>query len=192
MYKVVVTTEFADEQLISIAKDMLKGKADVVFDPVYSKEENIIAKCKDADAVIACYDPFTDKVFKALPKLKLVSVISIGFNFIDAEAAKKYGISVSNNPTYCVEEVANHTLALVMALNRKLFDYNKAVKADNIWNAGSQKGQIKRLNKQTFGLVGFGNIARRVAKRMQATGAKVIAYDPFIKQDFADQFACKW
>jgi len=190
MYKVVVTTPFADEQLLSVAKDMLKGKAEVVFDPVHS-EEDIIEKCKDADAVIACYDPFTDKVFNALPKLKLVSVISIGFNFIDAVAAKKYNVAVCNNPFYCVEEVADHSAALLLALNRKLMQYNKEVKVDKVWSALTQKGKVKRMCTQTFGLVGFGNIARRLAKRMQGFGCEVIAYDPYIKQDFADQFGVK-
>jgi D-3-phosphoglycerate dehydrogenase len=188
MYKVVVTTEFADDQLMSVAKEMLKGKAEVILDPCYGSEDALIEKCKDADAVLAVYDPFTDKVYSALPKLKLVSVLSIGFNFIDADAAKKYGIAVCNNPHYCVEEVADHTAALTLALNRKLFEYNKAVKVDKVWSSTAQKGNIKRMCTQTFGLVGFGNIARRVAKRMQGFGCTVIAYDPYIKQDFADQF----
>jgi len=190
MLKVVVTTDFADQEFMKVANEVLGDIAQVVHDPCHTEEE-IIEKCKDADAALAIYDPFTDKVFASLPKLKLVSVVSIGFNFIDAVAAKKYGIAVCNNPMYCVEEVANHTLALVMALNRQLFQYNKEVKVDNVWSALTQKGKIKRLNKQTFGLVGFGNIARRVAKRMQATGCEVIAYDPYIKQDFADQFGVK-
>jgi D-3-phosphoglycerate dehydrogenase len=173
---------------MSVANEMLKGKAEVVLDPCYGSEDALIEKCKDADAVLAVYDPFTDKVYAALPKLKLVSVLSIGFNFIDADAAKKYGIAVSNNPHYCVEEVANHTTALVMALNRKLFDYNKAIKVDHVWSSLAQKGNIKRMSEQTFALVGLGNIARRVAKRMKSCGCTVIAYDPYIKQDFADQF----
>jgi D-3-phosphoglycerate dehydrogenase len=190
MLKVVVTTDFADEAFMKVANEVLGDIAEVVHDPCHTEDE-IIEKCKDADAALAIYDPFTDRVFASLPKLKLVSVISIGFNFIDAVAAKKYGIAVSNNPRYCVEEVANHTLALIMALNRKLFDYNKEIKVDHVWNGLTQVGKIKRLSEQTFGLVGFGNIARRVAKRMQACGCTVIAYDPYIKQDFADQFGVK-
>ena len=187
MLKVVVTTDFADEAFMKVAHEVLDDIAVIEHIPCHTEEE-IIKNCADADAALAIYDPFTDKVFASLPKLKLVSVISIGFNFIDAVAAKKYDIAVCNNPHYCVEEVANHTLAMVMALNRQLFEYNKEIKVDHVWNALTQKGKIKRLNQQVFGLVGFGNIARRVAKRMQATGCKVIAYDPYIKQDFADQF----
>ncbi len=185
--KVVVTTNFVDDEFMKVANEVLGDIADVVLDPGATEDE-LIEKCKDADAALAIYDPFTDKVFAALPKLKLVSVISIGFNFIDAEAAKKYGIAVCNNPTYCVNEVADHTAALMLALNRRLLNYNTAIKVNHVWSATAEKGNIKRMNTQTVGLVGFGNIARRVAARMQACGCKVIAYDPYIKQEFADQF----
>ncbi len=187
MYKVIVTTEYADDQLMNLAKEMLAGKAEVEL-IACPTEEDLIEKCQDADATLSGYELFTDKVFAALPKLKLVSILSIGYNFADVDAAKKYGIAVCNNPTYCVNEVADHTAALMLALNRRLLNYNTAIKVNHVWSATAEKGNIKRMNTQTVGLVGFGNIARRVAARMQACGCKVIAYDPYIKQEFADQF----
>ncbi len=187
MYKVIVTTDYADDQLMNLAKEMLKGKAEIEL-IACPTEEDLIEKCQDADATLSGYEPFTDKVFAALPKLKLVSILSIGYNFADVDAAKKYGVAVCNNPTYCVNEVADHTMALLLTLNRRLFNYNAAIKKEHIWSARMEKGNIKRMNTQTVGLVGFGNIARRVAARMQACGCKVIAYDPYVKQEFADQF----
>jgi D-3-phosphoglycerate dehydrogenase len=187
MYKVIVTTDYADDQLMNLAKEMLKGKAEIEL-IACPKEEDLIEKCQDADATLSGYEPFTDKVFAALPKLKLVSILSIGYNFADVDAAKKYGVAVCNNPTYCVNEVADHTMALLLTLNRRLFNYNAAIKKEHVWSARMEKGNIKRMNTQTVGLVGFGNIARRVAARMQACGCKVIAYDPYVKQEFADQF----
>jgi D-3-phosphoglycerate dehydrogenase len=187
MYKVIAATKFADETLITIAKEMLKEQGEVTLD-VCSSEEELIRKCSDADAVIAVHEPFTDKVLTALPKLKLISSLGIGFNSIDTEAAKKHGIAVCNNPFYCVNEVADHTVILALMLNRRIFEFNKEIKVDRVWSPTSQKGKIRRISTQTFGLVGFGNIARRVAKRMQGFGCTVIAYDPYIKQDFADQF----
>lgn len=187
VYKVIVTTGSADDQLMELAKKMLKGKAEVERIPCATEEE-LIEKCQDADATLTGYEPFTEKVFAAMPKLKLVSIISIGYNFTDVDAGKKHGVAVCNNPTYCVNEVADHTMALLLTLNRRLMNYNTAVKSDYVWNARQEKGNIKRVNTQTLGLVGFGNIARRVAARVQACGCKVIAFDPYVKQEFADQF----
>jgi D-3-phosphoglycerate dehydrogenase len=192
MISVVVTADLGpgNELFKKITHDILGDIAEIIHEPC-STEEAIIEKCKNADAVIAGLDPFTEKVFAVLPKLKMVSEVAIGYNTIDTEAAKKYGVAVSNNPRYCVDEVAEHTLALIMALSRKILNYNTAVKAKHEWNPQAQRGKVKRLSTQTFGLIGFGNIARRVAKRMQANGCSVIAYDPYIKQDFADQFNTK-
>lgn len=192
MINVVVTADLGpgNELFKKITHDILGDIAEIIHEPC-STEEAIIEKCKNADAVIAGLDPFTEKVFAALPKLKMISGVAIGFNTFDTEAAKKYGVAVSNNPRYCVDEVAEHTLALIMALSRKILNYNTAVKVKHEWNPQAERGKIKRLNTQLFGLIGFGNIARRVAKRMQANGCSVIAYDPYIKQEFADQFNTK-
>lgn len=192
MLKVVAVAQFgpAEEAFKKIANEVLGDIAEIQVERC-DTEEKIISVCKDADAIIAGLDPFTEKVFASLPKLKMLSGVAIGYNTFDAEAAKKYGIAVSNNPRYCVNEVADHACSLILALTRKLFDYNKEVKVDHVWSAQSQRGKIKRVCVQTLGLMGFGNIARLVAKRMQGFGCEIIAYDPYIKQEFADQFNVK-
>jgi len=190
MYKVVITTDIADDEYVAIAKKVLKDFAEVEK-IVCRSEEDLIEKCADADATISIFEPFTEKVFSALPKLKFISVSGVGYNFIDTKAAAKYGVGVCNNPFYCVEEVADHTASLILTLNRKIVDYYKAVKVDKVWNAAAQKGKIRRLSTQVVGLVGFGNIAKRVAKRMQGFGCEVIAYDPYISQDKAEPYNVK-
>ena len=192
MLKVVATAQFgpAADAFKKIADEILGDIAKISIIPC-DTEEKIIEACKDADAVIAGLDPYTQKVFASLGKLKMVSGVAIGYNTFDVEAAKKYGVAVSNNPRYCVNEVADHACSLILALTRKLLDYNKEIKVDHVWSAQSQRGKIKRVCVQTLGLMGFGNIARLVAKRMQGFGCEIIAYDPYIKQDFADQFNVK-
>ena len=192
MLKVVVTAAMSNinEMFKQVAPEILGDIAELSY-VLGDTEEILIEACADADAAISALDPFTEKVFAALPKLKMVSCAAIGYNTIDAGAAKKHGVAVCNNPRYCVNEVADHACALMLALNRKLLTYNTEVKKDYKWMPSTQKGKIRRVNTQTLGLIGFGNIARLVAKRMQAFGCTVIAYDPYIKQDFADQFNVK-
>ncbi|MEL7569590.1 MAG: C-terminal binding protein [Eubacteriaceae bacterium] len=192
MLKVVATAQFgpAADAFKKISDEILGDIAEISIIPC-DTEDKIIEACKDADAVIAGLDPYTEKVFASLEKLKMVSGVAIGYNTFDVEAAKKYGVAVSNNPRYCVNEVADHASALILALVRKLLDYNKQVKTEYVWAPQSQRGKIKRVCVQTLGLIGFGNIARLVAKRMQGFGCEIIAYDPYIKQDFADQFNVK-
>jgi D-3-phosphoglycerate dehydrogenase len=190
MYKVVITTDIADSEYVAVAREVLKDFAQVEKIVCHS-EEDLIANCADADATISIFEPFTEKVFSALSKLKFISVSGVGFNAVDVKAAAKYGVGVCNNPFYCIEEVADHTVALILTLSRKIVDYYNAVKVDKVWQAAAQKGKIRRLSTQIVGLIGFGNIARGVAKRMQGFGCEIIAYDPYISQEVADQYNVK-
>ncbi len=150
-------------------------------------QDEIIANCKEADALIVTDCDVTAKVVEALPNLKYVSGAIIGFNTIDLEATKKAGIPVSNNPRYCTNEVADHTCALIMTLNRHILQLNKEVQTEYKWSRGQTipAKDVRRLNTQTLGLFGFGAIAKAVAKRMQAFGLTVIAYDPYVTKEQA-------
>lgn len=141
-------------------------------------EEDLINNLKDADAVISAYEPFTRKVMEKLPNLKVISQASIGFNSVDIDAARDLGIAVLNNPGYCSPEVADHTMALILALNRRILQFNKSVQEDKEWRYDLYT-DIDRIGDQVLGLYGFGAIARDVAKRAQAFGMEVIASDPY-------------
>lgn len=149
-------------------------------------EEDLIENLQDADAVISAYEPFTARVMDALPKLKVISQASIGFNTVDIKAAAERGIAVINNPHYCVSEVADHTMALLLTLDRRIKIYEKSVQEDKEWNY-ELCPDIVRLSEQVLGLFGFGNIARQVAKRAQAFGMKVIAADPYANLELANK-----
>jgi D-3-phosphoglycerate dehydrogenase len=99
---------------------------------------------------------------------------------IDLEAATAAGIIVTNNPTYCIEEVAEHTMALLLSAARKITFYDRQVRAGT-WAVPPGKPMF-RLAGSTLGLVGFGNISRAVAVRAAAFGMKVLYADPFVKQ----------
>ena len=147
-------------------------------EPIGDDEDRLIEYCRGADAVIGDYQFFSRRVLESLPQLKLVQFMSVGFNYIDADAAKELSIGVCNCPTYCTNEVADHTTALILAINRRLFQYHRDI-LNGIWAATVHPNMLS-MRELTIGLAGFGAIPKQVAKRVMAFGAKVVAYDPYI------------
>ncbi len=157
---------------------------DVVVTQVYG-EDDVISALKDADAAIAEYAQFTDKVFKALPELKIVCNFAIGVDNIDIEAAKTRGIAIANSPDYCLDEVAEHAMALIVALLRNIVGY--AIDVNNhIWD-WAKTPRLQRIKGLTLGLIGCGKIPRRVARMAIGYGMSVIGFDPFLSKEAADE-----
>lgn len=182
MFKIVLTHP---QKTAEVEKQFIPEGAE--FEIKHSPtEEDLINNLQDVDAVISAYEPFTAKVMDALPKLKIISQAAIGFNSVDIDAAKERGIAVINNPSYCTPEVADHTLAMILALDREIVRYNKAVHIDKEWRYDLFP-EVVRFSEQVLGLYGFGNIAREVAKRAQAFGVKIIATDPYMNMELAKQ-----
>jgi D-3-phosphoglycerate dehydrogenase / 2-oxoglutarate reductase len=119
-------------------------------------------------------------VMAKMPKCRIIARYGIGVDTIDLDAATAAGIIVTNNPTYCIEEVAEHTMALLLACARKVAFYDRLVRAGT-WAVPPGK-PLFRLDGSTLGLIGFGNIARQVAVRAAAFGMKVLYADPFVKE----------
>src|SRR5581483_5600320 len=149
-------------------------------------EQNIVESCADAD-VIMCFglSPFTDRVFASLPKLKLVQQCTVGYDWIDVDAATRHGVAVANSPFFCTEEVSDHAVMHIMACARKLSQQLWAAR-EHGWNrqaAVEQMGEIFRLRGRTLGFVAFGRIARLTAQKMSGFGMTYIAYDPYLKPE---------
>jgi D-3-phosphoglycerate dehydrogenase len=115
-----------------------------------------------------------------MPKCRIIARYGIGVDTIDLDAATAAGIIVTNNPTYCIEEVAEHAMTLLLAGARKVALYDRLVRGGR-WEVPPGK-PIFRLAGSTVGLVGFGNIARKVAVRAAAFDMHVLFFDPFIRQ----------
>src|SRR5258708_15818438 len=115
-----------------------------------------------------------------MPRCKIIARYGIGVDTIDLDAATQAGIIVTNNPTYCIEEVAEQTMALILSSARKIPFYDRMVRAGR-WEVPPGK-PIYRLVGRTLGLVGFGNIARQAAARAAAFGLNVLYSDPFVKE----------
>ena len=152
--------------------------AELVVRPSQTEDE-VIENAKDADIIITVYEPLTKRVLENLPQLKLVVYRSIGFNNIDLDYANAINLPVSHITKYCVDEVANYVLSAILSNNRRLLEFNKAVKSEHKWDC-ELFPEMRRLSAQTVGLIGFGNIPKLVAERLRVFGPRVIAYDPFV------------
>ena len=138
-----------------------------------------LGEAGDCDALLNTYaGPITGADMARMTKCKIIARYGIGVDTIDLDAATRAGIIVTNNPTYCIEEVAEHTMALLLACARKVALYERLVRAGR-WEVPPGKPMF-RLAGRTLGLVGFGNIARAVAVRAAAFGMRVVYADPFV------------
>jgi len=156
--------------------------ARLVFAQIGSEEE-IIAATRDADAILVDYGPITRKVISALERCRIISVYAIGVDSIDVEAATEKGIIVTNVPDYCIDEVSDHALLLLLASARKLHTIASRVKnGASTWEFTPVR-PIHRLRGRTLGVIGFGSIGRAAAKKAQAFGLRVIAYDEYVAAD---------
>src|SRR5499427_10466268 len=174
----VVITDYVWESL-DVEKKTLGDLAELVALKT-KKPEEFLSQAADCDALLNTYaGPITADVMSKMPKCRIIARYGIGVDTIDLEAATRAGIIVTNNPTYCIEEVAEHAMALLLACARKVAFYDRAVRAGK-WEVPPGK-PIFRLSGRTLGLVGFGNIARQVAVRAQAFGMRILYTDPFVK-----------
>ena len=141
-------------------------------------EEEIITLTQGADAVLNCYAKMTARVIEKLSRCKVIARYGIGVDNVDLAAANKARILVTNVPDYCIDEVSDHALALLLSLARQIVAADRAVKG-GAWDVVAHGG-IRRLRGQTLGVVGFGKIAIAVASKAQAFGLRVLAHDPYL------------
>jgi len=124
--------------------------------------------------------PLGEEDIKGLTSCKIISVTGIGYDEFDLDAATKQGVAATNAPGFCVEEVSDHALALILALNRHLPECQEITRKglwefEDVWS-------IRRLKGQILGLVGVGKIGKAVARKAGAFGLKVKAYDPYLSK----------
>ncbi|ADK80058.1 C-terminal binding protein [Sediminispirochaeta smaragdinae] len=147
-------------------------------------EQELIDFAADADAVIVQYAPITRNVLEHLPSCKIVSRYGIGIDNVDTIAAQELGIYVAHNPEYCIDEVSDHALAMIMTLQRQIASGTDLVK-QGIWDF-TKLTPIKASPQTTIGIIGFGHIGRRIAQKLQAIGFSCIAHDPYVAQETFD------
>ena len=139
---------------------------------------DILAVARDADGVLVTYAKLPGEMLRQFERCKVIGRFGLGVDNIDIKAAAALGIVVTFVPDYCLQEVSDHTMALILALARKVPFSNALVQVGR-WEMPAVV-PIRRLEGQILGLVGLGNIPRRVAPKAMAFGMKVIAHDPYV------------
>ena len=173
----VVITDYVWESL-DVEKATLGGLAELVALKTKTPAE-FLPYAGDCDALLNTYaGPITAETMARMPVCKIIARYGIGVDTIDLDAATEAGIIVTNNPTYCIDEVAEHAMALILACARKVSVYDRLVRGGQ-WNIAPGK-PIFRLSGSTLGLVGFGHIGQQVAARAQAFGMRVLFFDPAV------------
>jgi len=173
---------------LNIEREVFEG-TDVTLRPVdVETTDDLCRALGGVDAVIdrLLAAPYTAEVIDALDRCAVVARCGIGTDALDVERAAERGMYVVNVPTYCQDEVSEHTLMLLLALQRELASYDAAMK-DGVWAQDVTTPTVHRLRGQTLGLVGFGTIARLVAEKAQAFGMDVVASDPYVD---AEEMTC--
>jgi glycerate dehydrogenase len=169
-----------------------------LYERTGADDQLILQRIGDAQAVLTNKTPLDRQVIEAAPNLKYIGVLATGFNVVDIAAAKEKKISVTNIPSYSTNEVAQHTFALLLEITNQVGLHATAVRNGEWTNAKDftfWKKPLISLTNKTFALVGFGHIAKAVARLAHAFGMKVIFYnhrpkkftEPWLKQVSLDE-----
>jgi D-3-phosphoglycerate dehydrogenase len=154
-------------------------RAGMTFEILQTRSpDELVARARDADALLVQYAQITPAIVNALPRLKVIGRYGVGFDTIDVTAASARGVYVCNCPDYCTEEVADHTLALLMAVTRQLFPLREHF-GDGRWSIESARA-IQRLRGRVLGIIGVGRIGSAVARRTAPLGLRLLGHDPYV------------
>ena len=144
----------------------------------------------DADAVITQFAPVNAEVIASMKQAKVIVRYGIGVDNVDLEAAKVRGIPVCNVPDYCIDEVADQTLAFLLATTRQVVT-NCVRNREGKWGLATPLDQMRALRDLTVGVVGFGRIGREVVARLRAFKCKVLVHDPVVAAGEIEQAGAK-
>lgn len=171
----------------------ISGMSEAFGEPVeclirpYVSDEELVQELAGACGLITGFLEIGEEILAQVPDLACISVSGVGYSNIDVAAAKRHHVAVCHIREYCTEEVAEHTFALIGALNRHLKYYTKRVEEEHEWKYQTIGGE-KNLSGQTLAIFGFGKIGKRVAALAGAYGMKVLAVDPYTDEKDA---ACR-
>lgn len=185
----VVITDYKDvlernlEYEKSILSNGLKGVEIVIYE-YNGNQDEFIEVIKDADAILTAFLDINKDVISACKNLKCISINAVGYDCVDLEEATKRNVGVCPIGEYCTQEVAEHTMSLILALSRGIKHYINDIDKKKIWKYQSMSN-LQRIEGQTLGIFGFGKIGKAVAKRALAFGMKVVAVDPYVKEEDA-------
>jgi D-3-phosphoglycerate dehydrogenase len=174
--KVVVTDQVFPS--VDIERQLLDAiDADLVV--ADGTRDGVLEQARDADGLLNTYLPIDAGLLRACERLRIVARYGIGVDNVDVAAAAGSGVIVTNVPDYSVEEVAAHALAMILSLCRRLPAGDALVRSGG-WGIQSLR-PIRRISGLTFGLIGYGRIARRLGASLEALGGAILVYDPYVQ-----------
>jgi len=143
--------------------------------------EQVLEAVREAHAALCIREPYTREVFAGASQLQVVVRYGIGLDTVDVDAATDFGVIVAHFPDYCVREVANHALALMLTCARKVIQFDNKLRTEGWHAARSVRSPMGTIHGETLGLIAFGNIARALAQRGQSLEMQIVSYDPFVE-----------
>jgi len=180
-FKVYVIQGRAQRDYADCQTALDRVPAQMISQPFLGDAQEVIARTRDADALIISSSPVTRRVMESLEGLKAVMRTGVGYDVIDVAAATELGVVVINVPDIWIREVANHALALLLAWNRKIVTLDREVHA-GVWGSRVPGAVTGSLHGETVGIVGLGNIGSAFARRIAALETRVIACDPYVDE----------
>jgi D-3-phosphoglycerate dehydrogenase len=178
-YKVVILDDEKDmDVFFAVMNERLGGDAEIARVNQFDAAA-IAAACTDCDGILNPLVNIDGGMMDGMARCRIIVKMGIGHDNIDSAAAAARGIMVANTPDYCEGEVADHALALLLAVNRRIALSDRQVRR-GVWNDTVLHPDTPRLSECVFGVLGCGRIARGAARRAEAFGMEIIGYDPFL------------
>ena len=147
-------------------------------------EDTLASLAGEFDGIMTCFAQVTDRVLRAASKCVVVGRFGVGVDNIDVDTATQLGMAVTYVPDYCVDEVSDHVMALLLTWNRRIIPLDRSVRTTG-WGSVPLTMRMMRLRGKRLGVVGFGRIGRAVAAKALTFGMEVLASDPFVSAESA-------
>ena len=189
MDKKVLVTDYVWPSVEPERAVLARAGVELVVAPDGS-EETLASLARDVDGILTCFAQVTDKVVRAAERCVVIGRYGVGVDNIAVDTATELGIAVTYVPDYCVDEVSDHVMALLLTWNRRIALFDSSVKTTG-WGSVPLTMRMMRLRGKKLGIIGFGRIGRAVCPKALAFGFEVLASDPYLSAEVAAEHGAR-